>query len=359
MIDDCGSIPQLGYGEFSKRLHQRVGNQRIPLSGSLEVTLRCNLRCQHCYIPPHTRSNRQNKELSYTEIIRILDEVVDAGCLWLLLTGGEPMLRKDFLDIYTYARRKGLILTLFTNGTLLTSRIADTLAELRPFNIEITLYGATQETYERVTGIPGSYSRCRQGIDMLLERKLPLGLKTLVLTLNYYELEEMKTLAHALGVNFRFDTVVHSALDGSDRPIALRLTPQQVVALDKADLEHANIWQALFKKNKLVPNADRRMYLCGAGKQGFHIDAAGHLCICMNTRQHAFDLKVGSFQEGWEQFLIRVTDREYSTSFPCLSCELRLVCAQCPAQAILENGEVENPVDFLCQITKLRRDVFA
>ena len=182
-MDDCSGLSDLGYGEFSEWLHRKVGDQRIPISGSLEVTLRCNLRCQHCYIPGERRLSRKERELSLGEIQRILDEITDAGCLWLLLTGGEPLLRRDFLDIYTYAKRKGLLLTFFTNGTLVTRRIADHLAEWRPFNIEITLYGATQETYERVTGIPGSYTRCRRGIDLLLERNLPLGLKTMVMTL--------------------------------------------------------------------------------------------------------------------------------------------------------------------------------
>jgi len=198
-MDDCSGIPQLEYGEFSEWLHQRVADQHIPISGSLEVTTRCNLRCQHCYIPGEWRANRSDTQLSLGEIKRILDQLTDAGCLWLLLTGGEPLLRRDFLDIYDYAKRKGLILTIFTNGTLVTPRIADFLAEWRPFKIEITLYGATQETYERVTGIPGSYTCCRRGIDLLLERNLPLSLKTIVMTLNHHELDEMKLLSTRLG----------------------------------------------------------------------------------------------------------------------------------------------------------------
>ena len=202
-MDDCNGLSELGYGEFSESLHRRVGNQHIPITGSFEVTLRCNLRCQHCYIPGERRRSRKEPELNLEEMQRILDEITDAGCLWLLLTGGEPLLRRDFLDIYTYAKRKGLLLTLFTNGTLVTRRIADYLADWRPFKIEITLYGATQETYERVTGIPGSYARCRRGIDLLLERKLPLSLKTMVMTLNHAELDQMKALAASLGVQFR------------------------------------------------------------------------------------------------------------------------------------------------------------
>ena len=358
-MDDCGGIPQLGYGEFSEWLHKKVGSQRIPISGSLEVTLRCNLRCQHCYIPPEQRANRKANELSLVEIQRILDEVTDAACLWMLLTGGEPLLRRDFLDIYTCARRKGLIVTLFTNGTLLTPRIADYLAEWRPFNIEITLYGATQETYERVTGIPGSYARCRRGIDLLLERKLPLSLKTMVMTLNQHELEQMKAFAASLGVRFRYDPMIHPAIDGSKRPTFLRLTPEEVVSLDLSDPERFSIWQELYKNNKVVPISDRRMYLCGAGKQGFYIDSTGCLNICSSSRQPYYNLLKGSFKEGWEHFIPMVTAGEYRDSYACTGCELRLVCAQCIAMEVLEHGESGKKVEFLCQITKLRRDTFA
>ena len=357
-MDDCGGIPQQGYGEFSDWLHQRVGNQRIPLQGSLEVTMRCNLRCQHCYIPTEQRASRDNKELSFTEISRILDEITDAGTLWLLLTGGDPFMRADFLDIYNYAKRKGLILSVFTNGTKVTPRIADYLSEQRPFSIEITLYGATKETYERVTGIPGSYEKCRRGIDLILERNLPLSLKTMVMTLNHRELEQMKSLAKSLGVSFRFDAILNPATDGSARPVNLRLPPKEILEIEKADPDRVSRWPELYENHQSAPISDRKMYLCGAGKQGFHIDAAGRLSICMTARKPYFDLRHGSFKEGWEQFLPQVMAREYSPNFECLSCDLRDACAQCPAVAELENGDAEKRVDFLCQIARLRWDAF-
>ena len=199
---DCNSLHSLSYGDFSDKLQARVRKERIPLNGSLEVTLRCNLRCEHCYLPFSQRSGSSNGELSLAEIQRIFSEIADAGCLWLLLTGGEPFLRRDFLEIYDDAKRKGFIITIFTNGTLINQRIADHLAEWRPFEIEISLYGATQATYESVTGVPGSYARCRNGIDLLLERGLPLYLKSVLITLNEHELEQMQQLSKSLGVIF-------------------------------------------------------------------------------------------------------------------------------------------------------------
>ncbi len=357
-MDDCSGIPQLGYGEFSDWLHKRVGNQRIPVSGSLEVTMRCNLRCQHCYIPVERRARHTKGELSLPEIQRILDEITDAGCFWLLLTGGDPFMRPDFLEIYAYARRKGLILTLFTNGTLLTREAADYLAEWRPLSIEITLYGSTQETYEKITGIPGSFMRCMRGIELLLERKIPLSLKTVVMTLNRHELEQMKAFAANLGVRFRFDPIINPALDSTLRPTRLRLSPEEIVEIEKADADRSNRWPEHFRLNQAVPASDRRMYRCGAGKHAFHIDAAGNLCLCLSARQPAYNLRDGNFQEGWTRFLPQLIVRQYSPDFPCLSCDLRSLCAQCPALAELEQGDSEKRVEFLCQVAKLRQAAF-
>ncbi|HEY7169095.1 MAG TPA: radical SAM protein, partial [Candidatus Binatia bacterium] len=157
------------YAAYSADIHQRAALERLPINGTIEVTRRCPLSCLHCYnnLPMQDRVARES-ELSFEEHCRILDEITEAGCVWLLYTGGEIFARRDFLDIYTYAKRKGLIITLFTNGTMITPAIADHLAEWRPFAIEITLYGRSKETYERVTGIPGSYERCRRGIDLIL-----------------------------------------------------------------------------------------------------------------------------------------------------------------------------------------------
>ena len=357
-MEDCLGIPQQGYAEFSELLHRKVGTQHIPISGSMEVTMRCNLRCQHCYIPPERRLSCKAHELSLAEIQRILDELTDAGCLWLLLTGGEPLLRRDFLNIYRYARNKGLILTLFTNGTLVTERIADYLAEWRPFNIEITLYGATQETYERVTGIPGSYARCRRGIDLLMERKLPLKLKTMVMTLNHHELDQMKAFASSLGVQFRFDPIVHPALNGSTRPTFLRLTPDEVVQVEKSDPERSYHWPKSIQKNLKYKSENRNLFLCSAGRNSFHIDAEGHLSMCISSRNPSYNLRSGSFNHGWDLIMPQITSRQYSDRFSCAGCILRLICAQCPAISATENQDAEVPVEYLCEITKLRYETF-
>ena len=190
------------YLDFSHHLSQKAAASRIPLSGTVEVTHRCPLRCAHCYNNlPMSDVGACSSEMSYADHCRILDQICEAGCLYLLYTGGEIFARKDFLDIYAYAKRKGLLITLFTNGTLINEEVADYLAEWRPFSIEITLYGRSEETYEKLTGIPGSHGRCLRGIRLLKERGLPLKLKTVAVSLNKHEVWEMKRFAHDLGLD--------------------------------------------------------------------------------------------------------------------------------------------------------------
>ena len=178
-------MKELTYGAFSAALHERQSGQRAPLQVSIEVTRRCPLECLHCYNNlPMGDLDARHRELSKEEHFRVLDELVEMGCFWLLYTGGEIFARKDFLEIYTYAKQKGFLITLFTNGTLLTEAIADYLAQWPPFAIEITLYGRTRETYEALTAIPGSYDRCLRGIKFLRERGLPLKLKTVATSIN-------------------------------------------------------------------------------------------------------------------------------------------------------------------------------
>lgn len=357
---DCPGIPDLQYSDFSARLRQKAASQRLPIHGSLELTFRCNLRCQHCYIALERDDIGGLPELSLAEIRRILDEVVDAGCLWFLLTGGEPLARPDFADIYRYARQKGLLLTLYTNGTMISRRMADFLAEWRPFLIEISLYGYTQETHERITGVPGSHARCRRGIDLLLERGLPLRLKTPLLTLNCHELNDMRLFAQSQGVGFRFDPLINLGLPGGrNQPQTLRLTPEEVIRYEMDDPKRRAAWEKYFAVTPGSRSNPDQMYTCSAGWNSFHINPYGQLSLCMMERYPSYDLRQGTFAEGWDHFLAPLRVRPVSSGHPCSACDLRSSCAQCPGWGQVEYGDRERRVDYLCQIAHLRSEIMS
>jgi radical SAM protein with 4Fe4S-binding SPASM domain len=346
----------LSYGAFSAAFQERLSRGRLPLNGTIEVTRRCPLTCLHCYNNlAMDDADARARELTFDEHCRLLDELADAGCLWLLYTGGEIFARRDFLDIYTYAKRKGFLITLFTNGTLITDTVADRLAESRPFGIEITLYGYTRETYEALTGIPGSHAKCLAGIRRLMERGLPLALKTVAVSTNRHELRQMQEFAEGLGLGFKFDSDMSPRLDCSQSPLNVRLSPEEAVALDLEFPRRKQEWADFAERDRLAthPPMDE-IYQCGGGVSAFAIDAYGRLSICVISEAHKYDLRAGSFREGWETFLHQQRLKKISRPTKCVGCQLKSMCGMCPANGELENGDPETPVDYLCRVAHLR-----
>jgi radical SAM protein with 4Fe4S-binding SPASM domain len=351
---------QATYGEFSERIHQRQIGTRLPTEVSVEVTRRCPLECLHCYNNlPMNDSAARREELTLAEHCRLLDELAEAGCLWLLYTGGEIFARRDFLDIYRYAKSKGFLITLFTNGTLVTPRVVDVLAEWRPFAVEITLYGATRETYEALTMIPGSYDRCVRGIRLLNERGLPLKLKTVPTTVNRHEVFAMKRFAEQeLGVEFKFDPLVNPRIDCSQSPVAVRLSPEDVVALDfhdpQREAEHRRHQAKEQAMGKGMNLEEGHVYFCGGGVHSLAVDPAGRISICVLSHRDTYDWRHGTFRDAWENFFPRVRYKPRTRPSRCDRCRIHSLCSMCPANGELENGDPEQPVEFLCQVAHLR-----
>ena len=351
------TVSASSYGEFSLSLHEQIANKRMPMEVSLEVTRRCPLECQHCYnnLAMGDLAAR-NGELSKEEYCKILDELAEMGTLWILFTGGDIFDRKDFLEIYTYAKRKGFLITLFTNGILINEKIADYLQEYPPFAIEITLYGRTRETYEALTALPGSYDRCIRGIRLLLDRKLPLKLKTVATSINKHEVIAMRQFAEEeLGVEFKFDSLINPRIDCSSAPLAVRLSPEDVVALDLYGPKVAAAHKERLDNELKSPLPSREtVYSCGGGINGFAIDPYGVMSICVLSHREGYDVRKGSVREGWETFLLSVRTRERRMPSKCTSCGIRSVCGMCPANGELENGDPESVVEFLCEVAHLR-----
>jgi radical SAM protein with 4Fe4S-binding SPASM domain len=348
---DCHQ-PSIKYTEFSKRINDIVEKTNIPLSGAFEITDRCNMRCTHCYMTePEIK-----KELTTKQVLKIINQIANAGCLWLLITGGEPLIRKDFFEIYKHAIDRGILITLFTNGTLVTKKVADFLEKYPPFSVEISIYGATEKTHEKITTIPGSFKKCIQGIKMLKKRDIPLKLKTMGLKSNQHEIKAMKELAKKLDIPFRFDPLINPQIDGSSQPLKERLSPKEVIALEKQDKERSSEWSKLCDKYFGYKPGDY-IYTCSAGKNYFHIDAQGKLNMCVLLRLPGYEITKGTFKEGYSQFkkirMAKKTDKN-----KCSECEINILCGLCPGWSLLEKGNVSQPVEYLCEVAHLRSLAF-
>jgi radical SAM protein with 4Fe4S-binding SPASM domain len=352
-MPDCPVIPEETYGLFSRRVHESVVDERVPIVGSLEPTLRCNLRCVHCYC----EGSRDGDELSTAGLKQTIDKIADAGCLWLLITGGEPMLRPDFPEIYLHIKEKGIIPTLFTNGTMVSPEIAELLAEWQPFWVEVSIYGATRETYESVTGVSGSYERCLRGIRLLMEAGVNLKLKTMVLKENLHEIDLMYRYAAGLGLAFRHDALLNPTVGGEMGPAKHRVDPETVIALDRRYNAEIDTWRDFIRQSREIPPAET-LISCGSGKYSFHVDPKGMLGLCLLARTETYDLRHGDFEDGWRGVIADIRRRRPPAGHRCSNCNLRHICGCCAAWAGLETGDEEGSFDYLCRIAALRVRAF-
>lgn len=347
---DCEQTSWLSNEDYLRAFNKKVGSRRIPLSGNIDLTHRCNLRCVHCYIGEQAkvRQNR-DKELSTLQWQKIIDDITEAGTLFFLITGGEPLLRKDFGAIYRHAKMNGLLVTVFTNGTLIDEPILDLFSELPPRAVEITLYGASAQTYERITGVKGSYHKCINALNNLKERQIYVRLKTMLMSLNRHEFFDIENMAKKYESKFRFDPALFPTLDGDKSPMDLRVNAADAVEIELSDEGRFNEWKDFYERMSGLSSPDS-LYRCGAGQTYFHIDPYGNLQPCMMVTNLKYNLVEGRFSTGWNQVMSRLRDRKPGPNYRCHDCEKRMLCGVCPGFFNLENGDEDIYSEYLCEI---------
>lgn len=340
-------------------LMRRAVLERIPVSGSFALTHRCNLRCFHCYLGDErlgTAGGAGDRDTAFW--LDVVDQVAEAGCLNLLITGGEPMQRPDFGAVYERAATSGILVTVFTNATRVTRPVLELFDELPPRLVEVSLYGATEETYERVTGVPGSYRRCLDGVDALLSAGVKVGLKTMLMAETRDEIAEMRRMAEARGASFRLDPSLFPCRDGDTAPLDHRIPPAEAVAIEMQDEAYRRRAGDYYEKKKDLPPG-QSLYSCTAGRTNFHVDARGHLFACMMVTSDGFDLARGRFAEGWGGPLARFLDQPAPPGYECHTCERRFICGICPAQFAMENGSPDRKSQYVCRLGEERHGYLA
>lgn len=330
--------------QYLDAFNKTLAHDRVPLAGSIELTQKCNLKCMHCYLG----GNGCEQELDTQKWISIINDITDAGCLFLLITGGEPLLRPDFARIYKHAKTRGLLVTVFSNGALVSNSLADLFADMPPQLVEISIYGAKPETHDQITGVPGSFERSLSGARLLLARNTKVTLKTILMKPNRLEFFDMENMAKELGAKFRFDAAIFPCFNGDKRPIDLRVDPEEVVEKDFADPKRQKEWMDYYEKARNFPREDT-LYSCGAGLTNFYIDAAGALKPCLMIHHISSDLTKNSFQHAWNNVMPRIFKKNGAGDYACSTCDMRALCDYCPAFFRLENGSETKRSEYLCQ----------
>ncbi len=337
---------------------------RIPLQGNLDLTYRCNNNCRHCWLRIPARSPERRRELGLDEIKDIVDEARKMGCRHWRISGGEPMLRPDFVEIFDYITSRAASYSLNTNGTLITPEIARLMR--RKGAKMVVLYGATAEVHDHITRNPGSFEALMQGVAYLKEAGAGFIAQLVPMRDNYHQYNEMISLAESLTPHSRVGAAwLYLTASGDperNREIErLRLSPKEVVELDRPELSDDELIDDEDCHNCSPMNKDDRLFAhCVAANSEFHIDPYGQMSFCAFIKDPAlrFDLRKGSFKDCWETFIPSLINEvrggnEYMDN--CGSCELRSECRWCPVYGYLEHRRFSAKVDYLCAVARESR----
>jgi radical SAM protein with 4Fe4S-binding SPASM domain len=330
----------------------------------MELTERCNNNCIHCYINlPVNDIKAKEKELSTEEVKNILKEAASLGCLTVRFTGGEPLLREDFEELYLFARRRGLKVIIFTNATLITYQLAVLFARIPPLEkVEVTIYGMKRNSYETITRTSGSFDAAWRGINLFLERKVPFVVKSALLPPNKKEMEEIEAWASTIpwmdkppSYSMLFDLRCRrDSEEKNSRIKRLRLSPEEGL---KMLIRRKEDYFDDMKRfcSKFIRPSGEHLFSCGAGKEGGCVDAYGHFQLCMMLRHPAttYYLKNGSLEDALNNFFPKVRQMKANHQRyldHCAYCFLKGLCEQCPAKSWMEHGNLDTPVEYLCKI---------
>lgn len=356
---------------MSEKFIQRISQQDSPLWKikklpiaclEIELTERCDNNCVHCFInKPEDDKSKLKKELSTAELKRIIFQAASLGALLVKFSGGEPLLRSDFKELYLFTRNLGLKVVLFTNANLINPDLIKLFQKVAPLvPINVSLYGMSRKCHESITRKKGSYKKARLGIRRLLRAKIPFIVKTVNLPQND---KELKGLIHWIkGLPWSEQTassvsflLLHCRRDRkkSDVIKELRLSPQEYVALFSHTEGFIKQRQQYFaQNNRLFGN---RIFNCGIKGGVICLDAYGYLQPCMLLRESScvYNLKKGSLKEALNVFFPKVLNRKSSNPIylnRCARCFLKCICEQCPGKSWIEHGNLDTPINYCCQI---------
>ncbi len=345
-------------------------NLRIPLEGNLDLTYRCNNVCRHCWLWLAPNAAQQAQELSFGEICSIADQARAMGTRTWHISGGEPMLRPDFAEIFDYLTRSALNYSLNTNGTLITPQIAQLLK--RKGNKMVALYGATAEVYDDVTRNPGGFEAAMRGFRYLQEAGAGFTVQLVPMRQNWHQWAEMQALAESLSPHQRVGAawlyLSSSASAAKNREIAAqRLSPADVIQLDQpipADLTQLFDPAAVAQSGcgQVAPGDDRLFASCIDHRTSFHIDPYGQMSWCsfIKDPELRYDLRTDSFRpdsfrKGWDEFIPACAEKVRGSEAwrqNCGSCENRADCRWCAVYAHLETGSYSARVPYLCAMAE-------
>lgn len=339
------SIDQALSKDEYARLIQKTIEKRILYLCQWEMTYACNLNCQHCYVAKKDAEN----EFNLQEAKKIIDQLKELNCLFLVLSGGEALLRKDFFEIAIYARQQDFALRIMTNATLLNKKSCIRLASLNPFSVEISIYASSSILHDQITKVKGSFEQMLTNVKRLLRLKVRVVLKFIVMKENLYDFASTFALAKSLGCDFLFDIGIAPRNDGTKDNLIHRLGKDQL--------------KQFFLANQIPLHRinPKESIMCQAGLNNLMLSPQLDVFPCVGLRIPLGNLRQKSLREIWENSERLNSFRHLALKdFPqCQSCSNLTTCYRCPGLAYTEGEGFFAASPFDCLVANTIEEILS
>lgn len=335
-----------------QELNEKAQRLGVPLSAHLDITYRCNERCEHCYLEHDDRG-----EMSSSEIYDVLQQFVEAGVFFLTISGGEPLVRRDCMEIIARARALGFNVKLKSNAVLIREREAIRLRELGVEQVQISIYSHRSEVHDSVTKLPGSLRRSIAGVRLLRKHGIKVALANVLMRSNCQDSEGVRALAAEVGAHYTLDPTITPMMNGDTDILRFRVP--------------ANELHSIFRNSDLVGNVDaycappppvdddiREGYPCSAGHTLCYVSPYADVFPCVQFPLPCGNLRSEKFIDIWERSpqMLQVRSIREKDLPTCSSCSHLGTCSRCPGLAYME-GNMRGPSSADCEKSFVRTGI--
>lgn len=351
---------------LSEYLFQKASVKRIPLNVGMELSPVCNFSCKMCYVrKTEAQIRAEGKALiPWDKWLELARELKEAGTLYILLTGGEPFLYPNFRKLYEGLHAMGFLIMINTNGTLIDEETMQWLKAMSPYRVNLTLYGASPETYGRICGNPKGYDRAMYALRALKEAGIPTVINASMIPENAEDMEAIADVGEELGLNTHIGNYMFPPVRRDAEETDSRFTPEESAKMymRKAVKQwgHEGCMQRFchFFKTREESNGEdwgsnqeEEHMRCRAGRSSFWIAWDGTMSACgildFPKSYQAFD---GPILDKWKELTQLV--REATVMEGCRGCSLRDICNACVALINAETGTVNEKAPYLCRLAE-------
>ena len=351
----------------SAKLNTLTLERNIPVSVTVELTRRCPLACLHCYLPETSGRAKPASELTTAQWKNIFAQLAEAGALYLVFTGGEPLLRPDLAELCRHAKKLSFDVRVFSTGLGLTAQLARELKKAGVSAFEISFYGKPA-LHDSVTGAKDAFKSSLAAARLLKKEGLKVKIKTPLMKVNAGEPAWLQALAKREGFEISFDPVITAANDGNPSALAMRLTGPQLAKAVKLLSSSSDSQSSIPDSRSSTPDPrlptprsripDSRLLndcLCGAGRNICAVGPGGELSPCLQLPVKLGNLTRRVFADTWEnnKWLKKWRKAGMRDLKGCVSCAHMAFCSRCPGVSLLEEGDLFAPNKPACEMAEI------